>query len=274
MICNDSDWPEDVQSYQRNVEADRKQFPMFGAAGANITPCAFWPGDPLEPPVQIGAEGPANVLILQNLRDPATLRPGPGSCGSLRRPGPAGDRRPGWAPELSLPGQLLRRGDHHDVPGLRRTSGPGPVLRSWAERQGRPAGFAVRPDAKAAVAAFQHHPSIVLRWPDCRCSGANRYVRRSGANAPEQCGYDGRCRAGAPRTRVKGIGGRRCVGCSRAVQGDVCVCVCIATEGCAGPPGKTPGRGARIPGAGAGDTAVGGGARASTAAAGTGGQSG
>ncbi|MCE0538771.1 alpha/beta hydrolase [Kineosporia rhizophila] len=72
VICNDSDWPEDVQSYQRNVEADRKQFPMFGAAGANITPCAFWPGDPLEPPVQIGAEGPANVLILQNLRDPAT----------------------------------------------------------------------------------------------------------------------------------------------------------------------------------------------------------
>ncbi|MGW6504716.1 alpha/beta hydrolase [Nonomuraea angiospora] len=69
VICNDSDWPESVRTYQRNVAIDRVRFPMFGAAGANITPCAFWPS---EPPVQITDRGPSNVLILQNLRDPAT----------------------------------------------------------------------------------------------------------------------------------------------------------------------------------------------------------
>lgn len=72
VICNDSAWPEDVRTYQRNVEQDRQRHPMFGAAGANITPCAFWPSEPVEPQVEITDEGPSNVLILQNLRDPAT----------------------------------------------------------------------------------------------------------------------------------------------------------------------------------------------------------
>ncbi|MEV0699571.1 alpha/beta hydrolase [Saccharopolyspora sp. NPDC050389] len=72
VICNDSDWPEDVRTYQRNVAIDGFRRPMFGAAGANITPCAFWPSEPVEPPVEITDEGPSNVLILQNLRDPAT----------------------------------------------------------------------------------------------------------------------------------------------------------------------------------------------------------
>ncbi|MEV4019543.1 alpha/beta hydrolase [Nonomuraea angiospora] len=72
VICNDSDWPESVRTYQRNVAIDRVRFPLFGAAGANITPCAFWPSEPSEPPVQITDRGPSNVLILQNLRDPAT----------------------------------------------------------------------------------------------------------------------------------------------------------------------------------------------------------
>ena len=72
VICNDSDWPEAVRRYERNVEVDRHRFPMFGAAGANITPCAFWPVEPYEPPVDITDRGPSNVLILHNLRDPAT----------------------------------------------------------------------------------------------------------------------------------------------------------------------------------------------------------
>ncbi|MFC5823500.1 alpha/beta hydrolase [Nonomuraea insulae] len=72
VICNDSDWPESVRTYQRNVAIDRSRYPMFGAAGANITPCAFWPSEPVEPPVKITDRGPSNVLILQNLRDPAT----------------------------------------------------------------------------------------------------------------------------------------------------------------------------------------------------------
>jgi hypothetical protein len=35
-------------------------------------PCAFWQHEPAEPPVKIIDEGPANVLVVQNLRDPAT----------------------------------------------------------------------------------------------------------------------------------------------------------------------------------------------------------
>ncbi len=71
MICNDSRWPTSVQTYQRNVAADRVRYPLFGAAGANIQPCAFWP-EPTEPPVRITDRGPSNVLLVQNLRDPAT----------------------------------------------------------------------------------------------------------------------------------------------------------------------------------------------------------
>jgi pimeloyl-ACP methyl ester carboxylesterase len=69
--CNDSEWPEDVRSYRRAVAEDREKFPMFGAASANILPCAYW-SEPVEPPVQISDEGPHNVLILQNRRDPVT----------------------------------------------------------------------------------------------------------------------------------------------------------------------------------------------------------
>ncbi|WND34127.1 alpha/beta hydrolase [Streptomyces sp. BB1-1-1] len=72
VLCNDRDWPESVATYQRNVEADRSRYPMFGAAAANIWPCAFWPTEPSEPPVRINSRGPSNVLIVQNLRDPST----------------------------------------------------------------------------------------------------------------------------------------------------------------------------------------------------------
>ncbi|MFI7119434.1 alpha/beta hydrolase [Amycolatopsis sp. NPDC049868] len=71
MICNDSRWPGSVGTYQRAVAIDRLRHPMFGAAGANVQPCAFWP-EPSEPPVRVGDRGPSNVLMLQNRRDPAT----------------------------------------------------------------------------------------------------------------------------------------------------------------------------------------------------------
>jgi pimeloyl-ACP methyl ester carboxylesterase len=38
----------------------------------NIFPCAFWPYSAAEPPVRITSDGPSNVLMIQNLRDPAT----------------------------------------------------------------------------------------------------------------------------------------------------------------------------------------------------------
>ncbi|SDM73756.1 alpha/beta hydrolase [Allokutzneria albata] len=72
VICNDSRWPRSVESYQRDVAADRVRYPLFGAAAANIRPCAFWQSEPLEPPVRVGDRGPSNVLIAQNTRDPGT----------------------------------------------------------------------------------------------------------------------------------------------------------------------------------------------------------
>jgi pimeloyl-ACP methyl ester carboxylesterase len=72
VTCNDVEWPEDVRSYQRAVAEDRERYPMFGAASANILPCAYWSHEPAEPPVAIDDEGPANVLVVQNRRDPVT----------------------------------------------------------------------------------------------------------------------------------------------------------------------------------------------------------
>ncbi|KOT32861.1 hypothetical protein ADK41_28570 [Streptomyces caelestis] len=72
VTCNDVEWPEDVSTYRRGVAEDRERYPLFGAATANITPCAFWPYAPAEPPVRIDAEGPRNVLLLQNRRDAST----------------------------------------------------------------------------------------------------------------------------------------------------------------------------------------------------------
>jgi pimeloyl-ACP methyl ester carboxylesterase len=71
VICGDSRWPRSVQTYQRAVAVDRVQYPMYGGSSADIGPCAFWP-DPVEPQVRIGDRGPADVLMVQNLRDPGT----------------------------------------------------------------------------------------------------------------------------------------------------------------------------------------------------------
>ncbi|GAB3424310.1 alpha/beta hydrolase [Flindersiella endophytica] len=71
VVCNDSEWPRDVRTYQRHTAQDRAIHPLFGGAAANILPCAYWP-EPLEPQVEISRRGPSNILLLQNLRDPAT----------------------------------------------------------------------------------------------------------------------------------------------------------------------------------------------------------
>lgn len=71
MTCNDFDWSGDVRTYQRAVAEDRERYPMYGAASANISPCASWEA-PAEPPVAIDRNGPENVLVLQNRRDPVT----------------------------------------------------------------------------------------------------------------------------------------------------------------------------------------------------------
>ncbi|MER7941249.1 MULTISPECIES: alpha/beta hydrolase [unclassified Streptomyces] len=76
VTCNDIKWPRNVDTYRRGVAEDRERYPLFGAATANITPCAFWRHAPAEPPVAVDDDGPRNVLVVQNLRDPATPHAG------------------------------------------------------------------------------------------------------------------------------------------------------------------------------------------------------
>ncbi|UOX85883.1 alpha/beta hydrolase [Amycolatopsis sp. FBCC-B4732] len=71
VICGDSAWPRSIASYQLDVAIDRVRYPMLGAAGANIAACAYW-APPAEPRVRITGRGPANVLMVQNERDPGT----------------------------------------------------------------------------------------------------------------------------------------------------------------------------------------------------------
>ncbi|GAA4889855.1 alpha/beta hydrolase [Saccharopolyspora cebuensis] len=72
VTCNDVEWPEDVGTYQRAVAEDREKHPLYGAAAANIMPCAYWQQGPSEPPVAVNDDGPTNVLVVQNQRDPVT----------------------------------------------------------------------------------------------------------------------------------------------------------------------------------------------------------
>lgn len=71
VICGDAYWPRSVRGYQRDVAVDRVRYPLYGAAAANIRACAYWP-TPVERPVEVGGRGPANVLLVQNERDPGT----------------------------------------------------------------------------------------------------------------------------------------------------------------------------------------------------------
>jgi pimeloyl-ACP methyl ester carboxylesterase len=72
VTCNDIQWPTDVDVYRHGVAEDRERYPLFGAASANISPCAFWKRENAEPPVPVNSSGPSNVLIVQNQRDPVT----------------------------------------------------------------------------------------------------------------------------------------------------------------------------------------------------------
>ncbi|MEV4560167.1 alpha/beta hydrolase [Kitasatospora sp. NPDC049285] len=71
-LCNDVAWPTSPASYASAVAADRSAHPLTAGMPVNVMPCAFWPWKPAEPPVRITPDGPSNVLLVQNLRDPAT----------------------------------------------------------------------------------------------------------------------------------------------------------------------------------------------------------
>jgi hypothetical protein len=71
ILCGDTSWSRITMQYLAEYTLDQLQYPLFGGLGSNIWPCAFWTA-PREPLVPITANGPANIMIVQNLRDPAT----------------------------------------------------------------------------------------------------------------------------------------------------------------------------------------------------------
>lgn len=71
VLCGDAEAPRDMRHYQREVTIHRKLFPLMAGAGTNVWSCAFGRG-PVEPPVKVTSKGPANILMIQTLRDPAT----------------------------------------------------------------------------------------------------------------------------------------------------------------------------------------------------------
>jgi pimeloyl-ACP methyl ester carboxylesterase len=70
--CNDVAWPGPTHNYAQDVARNRITFPLTGGMPVNIRPCAFWPYHPAEPATRLNRHGPANILMIQNRRDPAT----------------------------------------------------------------------------------------------------------------------------------------------------------------------------------------------------------
>ncbi|MFF8550582.1 alpha/beta hydrolase [Streptomyces albidoflavus] len=72
VICGDSPWPRTIREYQRDVRVDSRRYPLLGGTTANIGPCASWPRSWVKEPVRVDDQGPSNVLLVQNERDPGT----------------------------------------------------------------------------------------------------------------------------------------------------------------------------------------------------------
>lgn len=72
VLCDDTAWSRNVEQYRQELIFDTAQNPIFGPVASNIWACAFWPNHPVESPVAISSTGPRNIMIVQNLRDPAT----------------------------------------------------------------------------------------------------------------------------------------------------------------------------------------------------------
>ncbi|WP_330317374.1 alpha/beta hydrolase [Streptomyces platensis] len=71
-VCNDVRWPApSVPAHRRAVTADRVRHPLTAGMPVNITPCNFWKA-PAERPTRMTADGPSNILMVQNRRDPYT----------------------------------------------------------------------------------------------------------------------------------------------------------------------------------------------------------
>jgi pimeloyl-ACP methyl ester carboxylesterase len=62
IVCADRAASRDPGTYWRDVQRHRAAEPLFGPLIRNVTPCAFWPVRPLEPPTRISNGVPALIL--------------------------------------------------------------------------------------------------------------------------------------------------------------------------------------------------------------------
>lgn len=76
VFCADGGFPRSPVVYAREAAADAARYPLTDGASAAIWPCAFWPGDPTDPPVTVAEHGRDNVLLINAVRDPATTYAG------------------------------------------------------------------------------------------------------------------------------------------------------------------------------------------------------
>ena len=59
MICGDTAWSHDVDSYADATAAARAKYPLSAGMPNNIWPCAFWSKQPIEPLVKVTSHGSA-----------------------------------------------------------------------------------------------------------------------------------------------------------------------------------------------------------------------
>ncbi|SDZ25342.1 alpha/beta hydrolase fold [Amycolatopsis xylanica] len=72
--CADRAAARDPETYWRDMEAHRAAEPFFGSLARQITPCAFWPAQPAEPPTRVDVTHSA--LVVGATGDPAAPYPG------------------------------------------------------------------------------------------------------------------------------------------------------------------------------------------------------
>jgi pimeloyl-ACP methyl ester carboxylesterase len=68
--CADRATPRDPEVYHRDIQKHLSSEPLYGPLARHITPCAFWPTNPVEQPTVIDNNRPA--LIVSAEGDPAT----------------------------------------------------------------------------------------------------------------------------------------------------------------------------------------------------------
>jgi pimeloyl-ACP methyl ester carboxylesterase len=71
IFCGEGpSWPSDPEQYRRDAARDKARYPLYGDAGSNIQPCAFWKSAGTEPATVVNNH--VSALILQNQWDPQT----------------------------------------------------------------------------------------------------------------------------------------------------------------------------------------------------------